>query len=189
MLSVFGFGISPAWPCYPFQMVKRLSIGLTGACAALIGLPIAQADRAEPPPLYGYYNVLIDFSKQTFNGAPTPMNPINVTVEFTTHCDGNGCVPRWDNAADQARNPGAPLVFEYSWNGDRWQTGGEYPYFCDRNNPASAVMSFRSDYLIPNPDGSFFGERTLTTVGAGCPGEGPGTHWLPISLTPVDPPH
>jgi hypothetical protein len=99
----------------------------------------------------------------------------------------NGCVPRWDNKADQVRNPGAPLVFENRWNNDRWETSGEYPYFCDRNSPRSAVKSTRSDYLIPDPDGSFFGERTLIIDGAGRPGEGPGTHWLPMSLTPVDP--
>lgn len=64
----------------------------------------------------------------------------------------------------------------------------EYPYFCDRNDPGSAVMARRSDYWIPNPDGSFYGERTLITEGAGCPGKGPGTSWLPISLTPADPP-
>jgi hypothetical protein len=112
----------------------------------------------------------------------------NFPVQFTTQCDVNGCVPRWNNKTDHVGNPGAPLVFEYRWNNDRWETSGEYPYFCDRNNPKSVVKSTRSDYLIPNPDGSFFGERTLTIDGAGCPGEGPGTHWLPISLTPVDPP-
>jgi hypothetical protein len=32
----------------------------------------------------------------------------------------------------------APLVFEYRWNNDRWKTSGEYPYFCDRNNPRSS---------------------------------------------------
>jgi hypothetical protein len=57
-------------------MVKPLSIGISAACAALIVPPVAQADRAEPPPLYGYYNAFIDFSKQTFNGMPTPMDPI-----------------------------------------------------------------------------------------------------------------
>lgn len=41
---------------------------------------------------------------------------------------------------------------------------------------------------LSGPDGSFFGERTLTVEGAGCPGEGPGVHWLPISVTPADPP-
>ena len=55
-------------------------------------------------------------------------------------------------------------------------------------HPGSAVKAQRSDYWIPNPDGSFFGERTLTMEGAGCAGEGPGTHWLPISLTPAQPP-
>ncbi|MCV7238437.1 hypothetical protein A5765_11685 [Mycolicibacterium celeriflavum] len=157
-------------------------------CTALVLSPVAHADRVEPPPLYGFYDVFIDFSKQTFNGMPTPMNPITVPVPFTTHCDLNGCVVRWDNKDDHARNPGAPLVYEYRWNNDRWETSGEYPYFCDRNDPSSAVQALRSDYLIPNPDGSFFGERTLVTKGAGCPGEGPGTHWVPIRLTPIDPP-
>jgi hypothetical protein len=59
-------------------MSKTLPIGVVAACAALIVSPVAHADRAEPPPLYGYYNVFIDFSKQTFNGMPTPMNPITV---------------------------------------------------------------------------------------------------------------
>ncbi|KUI36049.1 hypothetical protein AU197_18405 [Mycobacterium sp. IS-1590] len=150
--------------------------------------PVTHADRPEPPPLYGFYDVFIDFSKQTFNGRPTPMNPITFPVELTTQCDVNGCVARWNNEDDQARNPGAPPVYEYRWTGDRWTTSGEYPYLCDRHDPASAVKSTRSDYLIPNPDGSFFGQRTLVVEGAGCPGEGPGTHWLPFSLTPIDPP-
>ena len=169
-------------------MTKRLSIGIAVVCAVLSVPPVAQADRAEPPPLYGYYNVSIDFAKQTFNGMPTPMKSITFPVQFTTECDVNGCVPRWDNKPDHERNPGAPIVFEYRWTGDRWETKGEYPYFCDRNNLASAVKSVRSDYLIPNTDGSFYGERTLITEGAGCPGEGPGTHWVPIALTPIDPP-
>jgi hypothetical protein len=169
-------------------MVKTLSIGISAACAALIVPPVAQADRAEPPPLYGYYNAFIDFSKQTFNGMPTPMDPKTFPVQFTTQCDVNGCVVRMDNEGDHVRNPGAPSVFEYRWNNDRWETSEESPYLCDRSDPRSAVKSTRSDYLIPNPDGSFFGERTLIVDGAGCPGEGPGTHWLPISLTPIDPP-
>ncbi|MDQ2638448.1 MAG: hypothetical protein M3Y83_16395 [Actinomycetota bacterium] len=169
--------------------MKRGSIAITtAACVALIVSPVAEADRVEPPPIYGYYSAFIDFAKQTFNGMPTPMDSVSFPVQFVTHCDVNGCVPRWDNTPDHDRNPGAPLVFEYRWNNNRWETSGEYPYFCDRNDPRSAVPSTRSDYLIPNPDGSFFGERTLTTHGAGCPGEGPGTHQVPISLTPIDPP-
>ncbi|KAA0103808.1 hypothetical protein [Mycolicibacterium sp. P1-5] len=150
--------------------------------------PVAQADRAEPPPLYGYYNLYIDFSKQTFDGAPTPMNPIAFPVAFTTRCDVNGCVATLDNTDDHARNPGAPLAYDYRWTGDRWETSGEYPYFCDRNDPNSVVTAQRSDYWIPKPDGSFSGERTLIIGGAGCPGEGPGAHWLPISLAPIEPP-
>jgi hypothetical protein len=169
-------------------MSKTVPIGISAACAALIVSPVAHADRVEPPPLYGYYNVFIDFAKQTFNGMPTPMESKTVPVEFTTQCDVNGCVARMDNTDDLARDPGAPASFEYRWNNGRWETSGEYPYLCERTNPDSAVKSQRSDYWIPNPDGSFFGERTLRMDGAGCPGEGPGTHWLPISLTPIDPP-
>jgi hypothetical protein len=166
-------------------MSKTLPIGALTACVALLGSPVAEADRAEPPPLYGNYDLFIDFSKQTFNGAPTPMNPITVPAAFTTRCDESGCVARMDNKDDHARNPGAPLEYEYRWNGDRWETSGEYPYFCDRNDPHSAVTAQRSDFWVPNPDGSFYGERTLVIEGAGCAGEGPGTHWLPIALTPV----
>lgn len=148
----------------------------------------AQADRAEPVPIYGFYNLSIDFSKQTFNGVPTPMNPITFPTEFTTHCDMLGCVARMDNSDDHARNPGAPVQFEYLWHNDRWETSGQYPYFCDRDNPDSVVSAQRSDFWIPDPVGGFHGERTLLVGGAGCPGEGPGTHRVPISLTPIDPP-
>ena len=167
-------------------MSKALSAVVFAAGAALAMSPVAQADRAEPAPLYGSYDLFIDFSKQTFNGMPTPMNSITVPAEFTTGCDGNGCVAHMDNTDDHARNPGAPREYVYTWANDRWETSGEYPYFCDRNDPHSAVKAQRSDYWMPNPDGSFYGERTLVIDGPGCPGEGPGTHWLPISLTPAD---
>ncbi|GAA2778148.1 hypothetical protein [Mycolicibacterium pallens] len=169
--------------------LSTIKLGLVGLAASALSLPpFAHADRVEPPPIYGYYNLLIDFSKQTFNGAPTPMNPITVPVPFTTHCDAGGCVATLDNADDYARNPGAPMAYDYRWTGDRWQTSGEYPYFCDRNDPNSVVTAQRSDYWIPQRDGGFAGERTLVIGGAGCPGEGPGTHRVPISLTPIDPP-
>jgi hypothetical protein len=173
------------------RLVALAPFALTGAIAAIVlstAIPSAHADRAQPPPLYGFYNVFVDFSKQTFNGVPTPMDSKTFLVEYTTHCDVNGCVVSMDNSGDRARNPGAPAVFEYRWKNGRWETRGPYPYFCDRMNPDSAVKSVRADYLIPKPDGSFFGERTLTVEGAGCPGEGPGVHWLPISVTPADPP-
>ena len=88
----------------------------------------------------------------------------------------------------KAGNPGAPAAYEYRWTNDRWETSGEYPYFCDRNDPGSAVQAQRSDYWIPNADGSFSGMRTLVIDGVGCPGEGPGTHAVPISMVPIEPP-
>jgi hypothetical protein len=163
------------------------------ACALAVSAlsfaaPVVRADRAEPPPIYGYYNLSVDFAKQTFNGTPTPMESKTFPVSFTTNCDTGGCVARMDNSDDQARNPGAPLFFEYRWNNDRWETSGDQPFLCSRTDANSGVPSTRSDYWIPNGDGSFRGERTLVVGGAGCPGEGPGTHWVPISMVPVDPP-
>lgn len=154
----------------------------------MLAAPGAHADRPTPPLLFGYYDVFVDFSRQTFNGVPTPMPAKTFLVQYSAGCDVNGCVVSMDNSDDLARNPGAPVVFEYRWNNGRWETSGDYPFLCDRMNPDSAVASVRSDYLIPHPDGSFSGERTLAVGGAGCPGEGPGTHWLPIAVTPVEPP-
>ena len=169
-------------------MSRALAVGAIGACVAVLTSPAANADRVEPVPLYGYYNVFIDFSKQTFNGMPTPMSSVTYPAEFTTRCDVNGCIARMDNRDDQKRNPGAPMEFEYRWNNGRWETSGLQPYLCSRTDPNSGVPSTRSDYWIPNPDGSFYGERTLVVEEAGCPGEGPGTHWVPIGITPIDPP-
>ena len=169
-------------------MSRAFAVGAIGTCIAVLTSPAATADRVEPVPLYGFYNVFIDFSKQTFNGIPTPMNSVTYPTEFTTQCDVNGCIARMDNRDDQARNPGAPEEFEYRWNDDRWETSGEQPYLCNRTDANSAVPSRRSDYWMPNSDGSFYGERTLVVGGVGCPGEGPGTHWVPISITPIDPP-
>ena len=169
-------------------MRKFALVSALAASALATAAPLAHADRGEPPPIYGFYDLSIDFAKQTFNGMPTPMESKTFPTEFTTHCDVNGCVVQMDNSDDHARNPGAPESYEYQWNNGRWETSGEYAYFCDRSDPSSAVTAQRSDYWVPNPDGSFFGQRTLITEGAGCPGEGPGTHMVPISMTPIDPP-
>lgn len=181
-----------AAPCVtgpvPKNRAKTLGVAVLTGCVVLAVSPVAHAERGTPPLLYGYYDVFVDFSKQTFNGVPTPMPAKTFVVAYTARCDVAGCVVSMDNSDDLSRNPGAPTVFEYRWNGDRWETGGDYPYLCDRMNPDSAVPSVRSDYLIPNPDGSFSGERTLIVGAAGCPGEGPGTHWLPITVTPTSPP-
>ena len=171
------------------RVVAAGVLRVLGACGvALLAAPQAHADRVEPVPIYGFYDLHIDFARQTFDGAPTPMDSVTFPASFTTRCDVDGCVATMDNADDHVRNPGAPVEYEYRWADGRWETSGEYPYFCDRNDPASAVTAQRSDHWIPNLDGSFHGERTLVVGGAGCPGEGPGTHRVPISLTPIDPP-
>ncbi|MGV0853353.1 MBOE_33420 family protein [Mycolicibacterium phlei] len=94
-------------------------VAVLAAAAASLVVPVAHADREEPPPLYGHYDVFVDFARQTFNGTPTPMESKTYPVSFTTTCEVNGCVARMDNSGDQARNPGAPLAYEYRWSGDR----------------------------------------------------------------------
>ena len=53
-----------------------------------------------------------------------------------------------------------------------WESTGEYPFHCD---DGAAITTTRSDFLMPNGDGSFSGERTFTVIAPGCPGDGPGT--------------
>jgi hypothetical protein len=183
--------VSPAktlWSCYSDMMRKTLSVAVVTACTAVGGCPFANADRAEPVPVYGYYNAYIDRTKQTFNGAPIPTDPSNMLGLFTTNCDVKGCVVKWLRETEIVQNPNAPDLYTYTWNNGRWESSSDYPYFCDPTGTHGTVPSRRSDFLVPNPDGSFWGERTFTVAGPGCPGEGPGVYWLPISLTPIDPP-
>jgi hypothetical protein len=167
---------------------KTLSVAVVTACTAVGVCPVAHADRAEPVPVYGYYNAYIDRTKQTFNGAPIPTDPSNMLGLFTTSCDVKGCVVKWLRETEIVQNPNAPDLYTYTWNNGRWESSSDYPYFCDPTGTHGTVPSRRSDFLVANPDGSFWGERTFTVAGPGCPGEGPGVYWLPISLSPVDPP-
>lgn len=170
-------------------MVSRaLFTAAVAGCASLVLSPLAHADRAEPPPLYGYYDAHLDHSLQTFNGRPTPSDPATQLGLFTTHCDVNGCIVHWLRETELTENPNAPALYDYTWNNDRWESSGDYPFHCDPTDASETVTSFRSDFLRPNGDGSFSGERTFTVGAPGCPGEGPGIHWLPISLNPVPPP-
>ncbi len=146
---------------------------------------VAQADRVEPVPIYGYYSVYIDHSRQTFNGAPAASDPATQYGQFATNCDVNGCVAHWFRLTEIAQNPHAPAMYDYMWNNDRWESSSDYPFHCDSGGTAP---SHRSDFLAPNPDGSFSAERTFVVDAPGCAGDGPGTYWLPITLTPVDAP-
>lgn len=163
---------------------KALSLAVFTGCTALA--PVAGADRAEPVPIYGYYNALLDHSRQTFNGLAAFAESATQLGLFTTNCDVNGCVSRWLRETGIAQDPNAPAQFEYRWDGDRWASAGEYPFYCNPDGSGGMVSAQRSDWLKPNGDGSFSGERMFTVPAPGCPGKGPGTYWLPISLTPTD---
>jgi hypothetical protein len=160
---------------------------LSKACVAtvlapLVIVPQARADRAEPVPLYGSYATYLDHSRQTFNGRPEPSGASSQAGAFTTACDAAGCVAHWLRTAELQDNSNAPALFDYRWNGDRWESSGDYPFHCDGGGQVTAL---RSDFLKPNGDGSFAGERTFTVTAPGCPGDGAGTYWLPFTLTPT----
>lgn len=167
------------------MIAKALSALAFAACGAAAVAPVAHADRAEPVPLYGTYDTFLDHSRQTFNGRPDTSGPSTQAASFRTNCDAAGCVAHWLRLTELEENPNAPALFDYQWNNNRWESSSEYPFHCA---DGSLVTTQRSDFLAPNGDGSFAGERTFTVAAPGCPGDGPGTYWLPFSLTPTDPP-
>ncbi|HEY7052068.1 MAG TPA: hypothetical protein VH496_08030 [Mycobacterium sp.] len=156
---------------------------LVAACAITLTVPAAHADRPRPVPIYGLYDAFIDRSKQTFNGQPAPSDADTQQGQFTTNCDANGCVAHWFRLTELQQNPNAPAMYDYTWQNDRWESSSEYPFHCDGGGTAPSV---RSDFLAPNPDGTFSVERTFVVASPGCPGDGPGTYWLPITLTPAN---
>jgi hypothetical protein len=149
---------------------------------AVAGAAAAPADRPQPVPLYGSYNTFLDHSKQTFNGQPRASEPSTQAASFTTNCDASGCIAHWLLVDKLQDNPNAPSLFDYQWSNDRWVSTSDYPFHCD---DGSTVSTTRSDFLVPNGDASFHGERTFTVEAPGCPGDGPGTYWLPFTLTPT----
>jgi hypothetical protein len=152
-------------------------VPLAIGAVVLVVASSASANRPEPVPLYGAYNMYLDRSKQTFNGHVVATNrPLRQTENFTTHCDSSGCVAHSLNK----RPP--PASFDYHWVKGQWEsvTGQQRQYlFC---NDGSKVNSIKFDVIKPNADG----ERTITVNGSGCPNEGPGKYRLLFTLTPVD---
>ncbi|WP_195167570.1 MBOE_33420 family protein [Mycobacteroides abscessus] len=162
--------------------MRRCGAAALAAIGALTGAWTARADRPEPVPLYGAYDTYLDHARQTFEGRPDPSGPSTQAASFTTTCTAQGCVAHWLRVAELSDNPNAPALFDYRWNGDRWESSADYPFHCGAGGTVTAA---RSDFLIPNGDGSFWGERTFTVGAPGCPGDGPGTYWLPFTLTPT----
>ena len=131
-----------------------------------VGTPLAGADRPQPVPLYGSYNTFLDHSKQTFNGQSRASEPSTQAASFTTNCDASGCVAHWLLVEQLRDNPNAPSLFDYQWAGDRWVSSSDYPFHCD---DGGTVATTRSDFLVPNGDGRFRGERTFAVGAPGWP--------------------
>lgn len=83
-------------------------------------------------------------------------------------CRVGVCVAHGLRLTESMENPNAPAR--------------ELSVRCD---DGSAITTTKSDFLTPNGDGSFSGERVFTVIGPGCPGDGAGTYWLPFTLTPT----
>ncbi len=152
------------------------------AALALVVAPVAHADPADPAPINGTYETFLDHSRQTFNGSPEPSDPSTQAASFTTDCDASGCTAHWFRLTDLAENPNAPALYDYRWNGFQWESSSDYPFHCDGGGTTPSV---RSDFLRPLGGGIYYGERTFTVTGPGCAGDGPGTYWLPFTLTPT----
>lgn len=161
---------------YPAFYAALVAINLVAASSA------NAVTRPEPVPLYGSYNSYLDHSKQTFNGRPDSSQPATQAASFNTICDSKGCVAHWLLLTKLTGNPNAPTLFEYHWVNDRWESTGQYPFHC---SDGSKVTTTRFDFIKPNGDGSFSGERTFKVSGPGCKGYGAGTYWLPFTLTPT----
>ena len=167
-------------------MTPKVSTSMAiASCVITVVAPVAHADRPEPVPIYGFYNTFLDHSRQTFNGRLEASEPSVQGASFTTSCTTGGCTAHWLRTTELAENPNAPSLFDYHWSIGRWESSGDYPFHCDNGG---TVTAFRSDFLVPNPDGSFYGERTFAVADPGCPGDGGGTYWLPFNLTPTDAP-
>jgi hypothetical protein len=163
-------------------IARILCVVPLAVAASILLAPVAGADRAQPVPLYGSYDTFLDHSRQTFNDRPDFSEPSVQAASFATTCVASGCVAHWLRLTELTENPNAPALFDYHWANDRWESTGEYPFHCD---DGAAITTTRSDFLMPNGDGSFSGERTFTVIARGCPGDGPGTYWLPFTLTPT----
>lgn len=138
------------------------------------------AERAEPVPLYGTYDMFLDRAKQTFNGHPVSTDrPVKQTEHFTTLCDESGCIAHSINK----RPP--PASFDYQWVNNHWESiVGQQKQFLVCND-GSKVDSIKVDKITPKGDGSFSGERVITVAAVGCPGDGPGKYALPFMLVPA----
>jgi len=90
-----------------------VSVAVFAARSALASSPVAHADRAEPVPIYGYYNAILDHAHQMFNGMPTPSDSATQLGLFTTHCDVNGCVVHWLRETKLVENLNVPALYDY----------------------------------------------------------------------------
>lgn len=164
------------------EIMKKFIIFCSSLTIAALGIlpTFANTNRmTHVPLLQGTYNMVLDRSKQTFNGRPVKTNlPIYQKETFTTYCDKIGCIAHSPNK----RPP--PRFFEYIWNNKQWEslTGQQHQYLICNNG--SKVKSVKIDIIKPNGNGTFSGERTITVKKPGCPGEGPGQYRLTFTLTP-----
>jgi len=162
---------------------KVVALGVAVAAALTPG--VASADPStngpsrtgagDPVPLNGSYVVTRALDRQTFNGSPAPATPFAAEVDFTTTCDGGGCVAHSSLVAN-----GMP--FDFRWTGAAWQTVQHFDWTCgDKSAPATVTYT-----LVPESSGTLTGNQIAAVRSPGCgSAHVPGTVVSPLTGVPA----
>src|SRR4051812_8400305 len=144
---------------------KVVAVGVAAAAAMTPGVASAdpstygstRAGANDPVPLNGSFVVTRALDRQTFNGSPSPAIPFAAEVDFSTTCDGSGCVAHSSLFAN-----GRP--FDFRWTGAAWQTVQHFDWTCgDESAPATVTYT-----LVPNSSGTLMGNRIAAVESPGC---------------------
>jgi hypothetical protein len=164
-------------------MIGRIVI-LGVAAAAAITPAVAAAEPAvngsslaggsDPVPLNGRYVLNRALDRQTFNGSPEPATPFAGEVDFSTTCNGSGCIAHSSLVANDR-------PFDFRWTGAAWQTVQHFDWTCgDRAAPATVTYT-----LAPNSNGTLTGDRVAVVDSPGCgSSQVPGTVVSPLTGVP-----
>jgi len=180
-------------------MCWGLAIAAAVSAAVVVVGPRSPESAAAPPPpvvhappLDGTYRQDIDGANITRNGRPTAggndMTPY--WFGFRSACTPAGCVASASeldpkNLSLPVQSPSASFVLQ--WIGHQWQSGYTSNNDCsgpigDAKDKTSTVWS-----ITPQPDGTFRGTRTYTTLSDECGDEGE-VLAQPFTLTRAGPP-
>jgi hypothetical protein len=162
---------------------KVVALGLAAAAAVAPGMAAAdpsvygpsRAGASDPVPLNGRYVLNRALDRQTFNGSPAPAIPFAAEVDFSTTCDGSGCVAHSSLLANN-------MPFNFHWTGSAWQTVQHFDWTCG-DSSAPAMVTYT---LMPDSSGTLTGNRIAIVGSPGCgSAHVPGTVVSPLTGAPA----